>query len=201
MFSFSHFLLYVPYPGLLPQSPFSLSVQGRQGHKQITTKSLWDFYVLHRHSFHLPFHLSVSLLSLFFTIMKSFSFSVPLQASSLSCVSSGLLSSPVTCAWVTPIANSKNAVVVYIFTPARGSPQWHWPAGCWQLLLTLWPPWSSSPFVVTHLSFCLGHFLFWAAASLVAWPLLCPCICQLSTSSISLEGRRESGLMAENNTA
>lgn len=33
IFSFSHFLLYVPYPGLFPQSPIPLSVQGRQGHK------------------------------------------------------------------------------------------------------------------------------------------------------------------------
>lgn len=148
-------------------------------------------------------------------------------------VSSGLLSSPVTCASATPIANSKNAVVVYIFTPACGSPQWHWPAcehagegekktwgtsrphwdgclassgGCW--ITSCWqlsfPPFShhdQAALLLAHTwLFVLDTFLFWAAASSVAWPPLCPCICQLSTSSSSLEGCRKSGLMAENNT-
>lgn len=57
--------------------------------------------VWHRRS-HLPSPLSVGLLSLFFTIMKLFSFSVPLQAYFSSCVSSSLLSSPVACGFSEP---------------------------------------------------------------------------------------------------
>lgn len=56
MFSSSHILceecvnvyvyVYVPLPGLFPQSPSSLPVQGKQGGKQMTMKSLWDFWCL-----------------------------------------------------------------------------------------------------------------------------------------------------------
>lgn len=237
MFSSSHFLLYVPYPGLFPQSPFSLSVQGRQGHKQIITKSLWGFWCFAQAFFSSPFT---------FVSESTFSLLHHYEIILLFCSSPGLCS--LLCFfWLTFLpcdlcfSNSHcqlqkcscclhfhsclwepSVTLTCLWTRWGGweedlrdqqTPLWwvlgqQWQllslcrvTGCWQLSF---PPFShhdQAALLLAHTwLFVLDTFLFWAAASSVAWPPLCPCICQLSTSSSSPEGCRKSGLMAENNT-